>query len=117
VDVFAAAALVITVLLLLRPTTNTGFDPSRLFAGITAYRAAGWPSGVQEDDDARWSWARGVGDRPAAPEIADVSTAEAVEPREAAETGLGILPEVTGGRYEVRATVRGQVRPADRARS
>jgi len=95
---------------------SRSFDaPSQAFSGIWGYREVIWPSGVQEDDDAQWSWARSRREQPAAPEV--VETAAVDVDRHRPDDPDGGTPEVIGARYEVLATVRGQVRSADRARS
>jgi hypothetical protein len=94
-------------------------EPSQAFSGIWRYREILWPSGVQEDDDAHWSWAPPWRERPAPPEPATVTEASAAygaeDPR--AGDGSSMPARIHGGRYEVRAAVHAQVRSADRARS
>jgi hypothetical protein len=95
-------------------------EPSQVFGGIFGFREALWPSGVQEDDDAHWSWARLKRERPAAPEIVETHAVESravdVDRHRPDDPDRG-TPAVVGGRYEVRAPVRAQVRSADHARS
>jgi hypothetical protein len=90
-------------------------EPAEALGGIFGFREVLWPSGVQEDDDAHWSWARALRERasaepPPEPELEDAAPAPLESPEE--PTGF-----VGGGRYEVRAPVHGQVRSAPRARS
>ena len=90
-------------------------EPSEALGGIFGFREVLWPSGVQEDDDARWTWARALRDRvqAAAPQVDVVDDAHP----DRYDVGPGNPPEARGGRYEVSAPVRAQVRSADRARS
>jgi hypothetical protein len=89
--------------------------PSQVFSGIWGFREALWPSGVQEDDDAHWSWTRVKRERPIEPEIVETNVVDV--DRHRPDDPNGGLPEVIGSHYAIRATVRGQVRSADRARS
>ena len=99
--------------------------PTEALGGIFGFREVLWPSGVQEDDDARWTWARALRERTAPPAPDAAETAERPDDRDRDwdwdrawyDERPGSPPEVHGGRYEVRATVRPQVRSADRARS
>ena len=53
-ELVGAAVLVLAVLVVV-VASQVG-DPSWAFIGLLGYRPPGWPHGVQEDDDARWSW-------------------------------------------------------------
>jgi len=90
-------------------------EPAEALGGIFGFREVLWPSGVQEDDDAHWSWARSLRDRASAKPTDGPQPPVDVEPAllDAPEDPSGFV----GGHYEVRATVRGQVRSAPRARS
>jgi hypothetical protein len=90
-------------------------EPSEALGGIFGFREAIWPSGVQEDDDAHWTWARLKRVKPVAPEIVEGRAVDV--DRHRPDDPDGGTPAVVGGRYEVRAPVRAQVRSADRARS
>ena len=92
-------------------------EPAEALGGIFGFREALWPSGVQEDDDAHWSWARALRDRAPAQAPKVVDAVDVIESARPSDDVPGTLPGVTGGRYEVRAAVRAQVRSADRARS
>ncbi len=91
-------------------------DPGQSFSGIFGFREARWPSGVQEDDDAHWSWARVTRDRPEPLEIIDTAAPEADRYRPD-DPEAGAQDEVSGS-YEIRAAVKGHVRSAaNRTRS
>ena len=91
-------------------------EPAEALGGIFGFREVLWPSGVQEDDDAHWSWARALRERtlPAAEEI--VEPVVEVDPDRFSD-GPGNPAEARGGRYEVSSPVKAQVRSAPRARS
>ncbi len=100
-------------------------EPAETLGGIFGFREVLWPSGVQEDDDAHWSWKRPARDRSAReraapPEVVDgvgfVAEAKAPE-AEGDRPEPEARPGVRGGTYQVRAIVRYEVRSADRARS
>lgn len=82
----------------------SSLGPPSAVATMWRYWGLLWPAGVQEDDDAQWSWARFARPVRPAPEVRD----------EAPPTER---PDVPEGRYEVRSRVRYEVRSADRARS
>jgi hypothetical protein len=50
--VLAVALVVIVIVVAIRAI----YDPSRTMSGMWRYRTPDWPTGVQEDDDAKWSW-------------------------------------------------------------
>ena len=78
-------------------------EPSRAVSGMWRYVEAVWPSGVQEDDDAHWSWARARVARKATTEPEIVEDDDEVE-----------LPDVGQVRYDVRSA---DYRSVDRAKS
>jgi hypothetical protein len=54
---FGAAILIVAAVVFVLLATS-GYDPAQAMSGMFGYREIGWPRGVQEDDDAHWSWAR-----------------------------------------------------------
>ena len=67
------------VLVALRSSGNA----TELMSGLFAPPRLGWPSGVQEDDDALWSWdpgARGDARDDAVPRIAEAPSARRLVP-------------------------------------
>ena len=67
-------------------------EPSRAFSGMWRFRELVWPEGVQEDDDAHWSWARPPLLRPS-------------EPKGPAEEPVAAASDVPQGTYEVHSRV------------
>ena len=51
-----AGVLILLAVLAIVGILRATSDPSRVIGGMWRYRAPDWPSGVQEDDDAHWSW-------------------------------------------------------------
>ena len=53
------AALVAGIFAIIAFATRLGARlPGSFGDGFVGFRGAGWPRGVQEDDDARWTWPR-----------------------------------------------------------
>jgi hypothetical protein len=73
-------------------------DPARMFSGLWGYRPPGWPTGVQEDDDAHWSWARPRSEQAPAPQIVE-------DDGSPIESDVPDVPDVHAVRYEVRSRV------------
>jgi len=91
-------ALVVVVIVM---AIRAIYDPSRTMSGMWRYRTPDWPTGVQEDDDAHWSWTA-TGRRAGEPVIDDA-------PGDRPEPGEGLTVDVSPIGYEVRSP--------DRARS
>ena len=100
--VLVAVAVVVLVVVAL---ARAGGDPSRTLSGMWRYGAPEWPSGVQEDDDAHWSWAD--------PAIAPPGAAQDAE--ETGDDGAGD-PGDEGLTVDV-APIGYEVRSPDRDRS
>ena len=96
--ILAVVLVVIVIVVAIRAI----YDPSRTMSGMWRYRTPDWPSGVQEDDDAHWSWSRAK------------ATARAVEVEDA--TGKPPEPSDEGLTVDV-GPIGYEVRSPDRARS
>lgn len=90
-DLDALFALVLFTILVIAISHAFG-EPSRSLSGMWRFRLPGWPDGVQEDDDAHWSWARAQRRQAVEPEVVDVAD----------DPGA---PDVGRVRYEVRSAV------------
>ena len=100
--ILAVVLVVIVIVVAIRAI----YDPSRTMSGMWRYRTPDWPSGVQEDDDAHWSWSRAkarAGNGAAKPEVVDAPGT----PPDLGDEGLTVDVGPIG--YEVRSP--------DRARS
>ena len=86
--ILAVVLVVIVIVVAIRAI----YDPSRTMSGMWRYRTPDWPSGVQEDDDAHWSWARLPLLRPS-------------EPEGPAEEPVAAASDVPQGTYEVHSRV------------
>jgi len=59
------AAIALGLLEVARRTRRGDRLPWSFGDGFLGFRGYGWPRGVQEDDDARWTWT----DRPTSPDL------------------------------------------------
>jgi hypothetical protein len=60
-------ALAVGLALVARRSRFGGRLPGSFGQGFVGFQRDGWPSGVQEDDDARWSWSGPVSPAPSRP--------------------------------------------------
>jgi len=96
-DIGVAVAVALGVALIVVLLRGTG-GQSRVISGMWRYHGAGWPTGVQEDDDAHWSWTK-----KAAPRAADADDAARNRP----DPGdMGLTVDVAPVGYEVRSPDR-----------
>jgi hypothetical protein len=72
-------ALAVGLIVVARRSRLGGRLPGSFGQGFVGFRVDGWPRGVQEDDDARWSW----------PGLA--ATASGVRSGPGAVSGAGVL--------------------------
>lgn len=95
-DLWVVFALVMIALVVIVLSYAVG-EPSRVMSGMWRFRLPGWPEGVQEDDDAHWSWSRAPRRRPVEPErVVDATD----------DGGDDGPPDVGRVRYEVRSVDR-----------
>ena len=64
-------------------------EPAEALGGIFGFREALWPTGVQEDDDAHWSWASVKRDRPEPLEVIDTAAVDLDRPRPSSDSTGG----------------------------
>ncbi len=82
---FIGIGLVVVVVLVAAFALRSSGDAAQLIGGLFHPPGLGWPSGVQEDDDAHWTWDAhdpvpgGLPNRPVTPVAAPEDPADPVE--------------------------------------